>query len=211
MNPGNSVVHIVDDDRALRESLCFLIESADLPARAFESAAQFLDACDAASTGCLLLDIRMPEMNGLELLAALPERAIHLPVIMITGHGDVPMAVRAMKDGAFDFFEKPFNDEALLACVRRAIDFDQKQRRRHDQREAVRARLSRLTSRERQVLEGVIRGRLNKQIAEELDLSEKTIESHRANLMRKMQAENVVDLVKLIVDGNHLAELTASA
>ena len=211
MNPGNSVVHIVDDDRALRESLCFLIESADLPARAFESAAQFLDACDAASTGCLLLDIQMPEMTGLVMLAALPEWGIHLPVIMITGHGDVPMAVRAMKDGAFDFFEKPFNDEALLACVRRAIDFDQKQRRRHDQREAVRARLSRLTSRERQVLEGVIRGRLNKQIAEELDLSEKTIESHRANLMRKMQAENVVDLVKLIVDGNHLAELTASA
>ncbi|MEX2214381.1 MAG: response regulator [Phycisphaeraceae bacterium] len=209
MKPEQSTVYIVDDDRAFRESLLFLIESAGFAARGFDSALRFLQECDPAARGSMLLDIRMPEMTGLELLAALPQRGIKLPVIMITGHGDVPMAVRAIKAGAFDFYEKPFNDASLLACVRRAIALDSDRHGKVLHQSAIQSRINLLTPRERQVLEGVIEGRLNKQIAEDLKLSEKTVESHRSNLMKKMQAQNVVHLVKLVLESNPLATAAA--
>lgn len=196
----DATVFVVDDDPAMRESLCWLIESIGLKARAYESAMAFLGAYDAAAPGCLVVDVRMPGMSGLELHARLAEKSNSLPVLIITGHGDVPMAVRAMKNGAFDFLEKPFNDQALLERIQQAIAHDRK-RREAVQRDAdYQARLQSLSARERQVLNLVVQARLNKQIAATLDLSEKTVESHRANVMRKLGVTTVVELVRLVME-----------
>lgn len=195
---ASPAVFIVDDDLAIRESLAFLIESVGLAARTFASAQDFLDHYDPAAPGCLLLDIRMPGMTGLQLQAKLNEQRAAIPVILLTGHGDVPMAVRAMNDGAFYFFEKPFNDQALLDQIRRAIDHDGRRRGAAAMAGEVAARLEGLTRREREVLDLVVDGMPNRRMAETLNLSEKTIESHRAGMMRKMKAKNVVDLVHLM-------------
>ena len=193
-------VFVVDDDPAMRESLCWLIESIGLKARAYESAGAFLGAFDPAWSGCLVVDVRMPGMNGLELHAQLAEKGNALPVLIITGHGDVPMAVRAMKNGAFDFLEKPFKDQALLERIGQAISHDQKRREAMSRDADFQMRLQSLSPRERQVLDLVVQARLNKQIAATLDLGAKTVESHRANVMRKLGAATVVELVRMVME-----------
>ncbi|MBN1345135.1 MAG: response regulator transcription factor [Phycisphaerae bacterium] len=190
-------VYVVDDDQAVRDSLRWLIESTSLSVETFASAREFLDAYDSERPGCLLLDVRMPGMSGLELQEKLNADEISLPVIIITGHGDVQMAVRAMKAGAVDFVEKPFNDQMLVESIRQAIDQDRKARRTRAETTQIKRRLSRLTPREHEVLGMVVAGKLTKQIAGDLRLSEKTIEVHRAHIMSKMHADNVADLVRM--------------
>ena len=203
MIQGEPTVFVVDDDKAMRESLCWLIESVGLPYRSFARAEDFLRSYDPAQPGCLLLDVRMAGMSGIELHERLRQRAITMPVIIITGHGDVPMAVRAMKAGAFDFFEKPFNDQALLERVRQAIESDGQYRRRLEKVSQIRLRIESLSPREAQVMALVAAGRLNKQIAAQLAVSEKTVESHRASLMKKMRAASVVELVRMALAVEH--------
>lgn len=194
--PGPTVF-VVDDDQSVRDSLRWLLESAAIAVETFSSAQKFLDAYDRQRAGCLLLDVRMPGMSGLELQERLSREELSLPVIIITGHADVQMAVRAMKFGAVDFVEKPFNDQVLLECVQHAIHQDRRARDSHAETEDIRRRLAKLTPREREVLDMVIDGKLSKQIAVEFGLSEKTVEVHRAHIMSKMEAENVADLVRL--------------
>lgn len=190
-------VHIIDDDQALRESLAFLLRAAQLEVRSFDSAKTFLDALPDASLGCVITDIRMPEMNGIDLLRRLKELKVGVPVIVITGHGDVALAVEAMKIGAADFFEKPFNDEQLVASVRTALQRRQDQRKRGAERAEIKHRLSKLSAREKDVLTGLIEGRANKQIAFDLGISPRTVEIYRANLMNKMEADSLSDLVRM--------------
>lgn len=192
-------VFIVDDDQAIRESLRWLIESVGLAVEAFASADDYLKQYDPSRPGCLLLDVRMPGTSGLDAHRRLARRDGRLPVIIITGHGDVPMAVRSFKDGAFDFIEKPFNDHALLERIQQAIEHDAHRRRDHDERCALIARKRALTPREAQVMQRVVDGRTNRQIAQGLGVTEKTIETHRAAVMRKMQARSVADLVRIAV------------
>jgi len=190
-------VFIVDDDADIRQSLHWLLESVRLPARTFASAQELLDARIAGQPGCLVLDVRMPGMSGLDLQAMLGQAGIHLPVIIITGHADVPMAVRALKGGAFDFIEKPFSDQVLLDRIQRAIELDAQRRSRRATREMIESRLRRLTSREFEVMELVVAGKSNKAIAAAMGLSPKTIEVHRAHVMEKMEAASVAELVRL--------------
>ena len=195
--PVACAVHIIDDDQALRESLAFLLRAAQLEVRSFESAKTFLDALPDASLGCVITDIRMPDMNGIDLLRRLKELKVGIPVIVITGHGDVPLAVEAMKIGAVDFFEKPFNDDQLVASVRAALQHQQDQTKRGVERTAIEHRISKLSAREKDVLAGLIEGRANKQIAFDLGISPRTVEIYRANLMNKMQADSLSDLVRM--------------
>jgi len=190
-------VHIIDDDKALRESLAFLLRSAQLEVRSFDSAKTFLDALPNASVGCVITDIRMPDMSGIDLLRRLKELKVGVPVIVITGHGDVALAVEAMKIGAADFFEKPFNDDQLVASVRAALQQQQDQTKRGAERAEIGHRISTLSAREKDVLAGLIDGRANKQIAFDLGISPRTVEIYRANLMNKMQAESLSDLVRM--------------
>lgn len=198
MNDG-SWVYVVDDDQAMRESLQWLIESVGMQVRTFASADAFLQAYRPDWSGCLLLDVRMPGMSGLELQAYLSRRAITLPVIIITGHGDVAMAVRAMKAGALDFIEKPFNDDALLGSIRHALVDGARARLALSRRAQVQARLGELTPREREVMAMVTDGQSNKEIAAALSVSAKTVEVHRARVMDKMQAGSLAELVRLVI------------
>lgn len=201
---GDGVVHIVDDDAAVRQSLAFMLSAAGHAVRVYESPSAFLDGLKAAQTGCLVTDVRMPEMTGLELLRRLRDKGCLIPAIVITGHGDVPLAVEAMKAGAIDFIEKPFEDQVLVNAIKRAAD-------RLDKPEAVddaatlRARLDHLSERERQVLSAVVAGMPNKTIAYDLNISPRTVEVHRANVMAKMQARSLPDLVRMAIALN-LAE-----
>lgn len=192
-----STVYIIDDDRLARESLMWLIESAHLPVRVFEGGLRFLDAYEDGASGCVLLDVRMPDINGMELHARLRERGARIPVIMVTGHADVSMAVRAMKAGAYDFIEKPYNDALMLERVQSAIAYDLDNRRNQERVDAIRRRADTLTPREQQVMAYVLRSMANKIIAAELGISIKTVELHRANLMAKMQATSPTELVRL--------------
>jgi two-component system response regulator FixJ len=194
-----STVFIVDDDEAVRDSLSFLMQSVGLPTESFDSADSFLQANPLGRAGCLLLDIRMPGMSGLELQGLLAERDIRLPVIFISGHADVPMAVRALKAGAFDFVEKPFNDQLLLDCVQRAIESDRQQRQSDAQLDEWRERMASLTPREREVMELVVDGAANKVISATLGVSLKTVEAHRARVMDKLQADSLSHLVRMCV------------
>jgi two-component system response regulator FixJ len=197
-NPATApAVHIIDDDQALRESLAFLLRAAQLEVRSFDSAKTFLDALPDASLGCVITDIRMPDMSGIELLRRLKELKIGVPVIVITGHGDIALAVEAMKIGAADFFEKPFNDDQLVASVRAALQQQQGQTKRDAERAVIEHRISALSARERDVLAGLIEGHANKQIAFDLGISPRTVEIYRANLMHKMQADSLSDLVRM--------------
>jgi two-component system, LuxR family, response regulator FixJ len=197
-NPAAArAVYIIDDDQALRESLAFLLRAAQLEVRSFESAKTFLDALPDASIGCVITDIRMPHMSGIDLLRRLKELKVGVPVIVITGHGDVPLAVEAMKIGAADFLEKPFNDDQLLASVRAALQYQQDQTKRCAERAEIENRISKLSAREKDVLAGLIQGRANKQIAFDLGISPRTVEIYRANLMNKMQADSLSDLVRM--------------
>lgn len=191
------LVHVVDDEPAIRESLGMLLRSVGLKSRAYAGAHEFLAAWRPDGTECLVCDVRMPGMSGLELQEALNARHLRLPVVLITGHGDVAMAVRAMKAGASDFIEKPFNDQVLLDAVNRALA-----RARDGQgsgRAEIEARLESLTPREREVMLLVAEGRPNKVVATRLGLSTRTVEVHRAKLMEKMQARSLADLVRMAI------------
>jgi len=192
-----STVFIVDDDEAVRDSLSWLMQSVGLSTETFASADAFLQGYDGDHPGCLILDIRMPGMSGLELQSVLKEQGFRLPLLIISGHADVPMAVRALKAGAFDFIEKPFNDQLLLDIVQRAIEHDRQQRASHAELDEWRARLESLTPREREVLDLVVGGAANKVISSELGVSLKTVEAHRARVMDKLKADSLSQLVRM--------------
>jgi len=195
--PSDRLVHVIDDDEAVRGSVEFLLTTAGFAVAPYDSAAAFLRAAPEIAAGCIVTDVRMPEMSGLELLARLKEQSIDLPVIVITGHGDVPLAVEAMKLGAADFIEKPFDDEVLLASVEQAFDRRRDHGSRNAQDVAIQQRLAALSARERQVLDGLVAGQANKKIAFDLGISPRTVEVYRANVMTKMQAATLSDLVRM--------------
>ena len=194
--PKKGTVHVVDDDEAVRDSLQWLLEGKDYRVRCFDSAESFLARFDPREVACVLADIRMDGMSGLELQDKLIERKSPLPIVFITGHGDVPMAVSSMKKGAMDFIEKPFKEEELVGLVERMLDKARVSFSQHLEAASRDALLSRLTAREAQVLERIVAGRLNKQIADDLGISIKTVEAHRANIMEKLNANTVADLLK---------------
>jgi RNA polymerase sigma factor (sigma-70 family) len=198
MSSGETVF-VVDDDQAMRSSLQWLIESMGMRVETYDSAQAFLDAYYPGRAGCLLLDVRMPGMSGLELQAYLARREHRIPVIIITGHGDVSMAVKAMKNGAADFIEKPFDDEALIVSIRNALQHDEKQRALRAQRADIAARMAELTPREHQVMTMVTDGKSNKEIATALGVSAKTVEVHRARVMDKMRADSLAELVRMVM------------
>ncbi len=197
MTPNDPVVHVIDDDEAIRESLAFLLQSAQLDVRTYESANAFLETLSRDAHGCVVTDIRMPGVSGIELLRQLKTMGVGLPVIVITGHADVPLAVEAMKSGAVDFIEKPFDDDAFRSTVRSALRQHEKDARREAERSEIHARLAALSGRERQVLEGLVAGYPNKTIAFDLGISARTVEIYRANVMTKMQANSLSDLVRM--------------
>ena len=198
-NAPHPTVFVVDDDEAMRSSLQWLIESVDLPVECYASAEAFLEAYYPGRSGCLLLDVRMPGMGGLELQEYLRRHEITIPVIIITGHGDVPMSVRAMKEGAIDFIEKPFNDELLLDAIRNALAVDERQRQEQTLRAELAACLATLTPREHEVMDMVTAGKSNKEIASALGVSAKTVEAHRAKVMDKMKASSLAELVRMSI------------
>jgi len=193
-----STAYIVDDDAAIRDALQWLFKSRSVPAMAWSSAEEFLQAYRDDMAGCLVLDIRMTGMTGLELFEQLRARDCRLPVILLTGHGDVAMAVSALKRGAYDFVEKPFNDNDLVDRVLAALEMDTKQRSEHASLASVESRLQRLTKREREVMDRILAGKLNKVIADELDIATRTVEVHRARLFEKMGVKSAVELAQLL-------------
>lgn len=197
----STTVFVVDDDDGMRRGLEFLLKSAGFHVEGFGSARDFLDYYEPAMRGCLLLDVRMPGMSGLELQEHLRSERINIPVILVTAYANVPMAVRAMQDGAFDFIEKPFDGSALLTRIRRAMAHDARVRVDEKQVRQIERRLESLTPREREVMELVVDGLLNKQIAGELGISMKTVENHRARVMDKMNAESLAELVRMAMTG----------
>ena len=199
---AQQTVYVVDDDAAMRKSLRWLVESVGLKVETYGSATEFLDAVTPDMIGCLILDVRMPGMSGLDLQEQLGEGGISLPAIIITGHADVPMAVRALKAGAYDFIEKPFNDQVLLERVQKALEAGEVDRFVEDRQKKIDAKIDTLTPRERQVMEMVVNRMANQQVAAELGLSEKTIEVHRKHVMDKMQAGNVADLIRMAMRGS---------
>jgi len=194
--PSESIVHVVDDDEAVRDSVAFLLRSAQIEVEIYESAVAFLGKAGGA-TGCVVTDVRMPEMSGIDLMRRLKELGITLPVIVMTGHGDVPLAVEAMKAGAADFIEKPFNDETMLTAVRAALARGEAVGKRDAERAEIEQRLNSLSGREHEVLLGLVRGHPNKIIAHELGISPRTVEIYRANVMTKMDALSLSDLVRM--------------
>lgn len=196
---GDVIIHIVDDEEPVRKSLAFLLTMSDHSVRMHESATAFLAIAPGLDRACLVTDLRMPDMSGVELLKKLRDHDAMLPTIVITGHADVPMAVEAMKAGALDFIEKPFEDEVLLEAIGRAIaELGSREKAPHDI-SAVRERMTRLSEREQQVMTGIVAGLPNKTIAYDLDISPRTVEVHRANVMAKMQARNLPELVRMVL------------
>jgi two-component system response regulator FixJ len=191
------IVHVIDDDDALRESLAFLLRSAKIDVQSYPSATAFLDALPPPRAGCVITDVRMPGLSGLDLLRRLKDLKVAIPVIVVTGHGDVALAVEAMKIGAVDFLEKPFDDEVLLASVRAALRQHDGVIKRSSERAEIESRLAALSNRETDVLKGLVAGQANKQIAYDLGISPRTVEIYRANLMNKMQAGSLSDLVRM--------------
>ncbi len=194
---ADAIVHVIDDDEAVRQSIEFLLRTSGVMARTYDSASAFLNALPTIDSGCIITDVRMPGISGIDLLRRLGEMRIKMPVIVITGHGDVPLAVEAMKIGAADFLEKPFDDELLLRSVRSALNRSQQNAARDAERAEVEARLSALTNREREVLEGLVAGKPNKVIAFDLAISPRTVEIYRANVMTKMEAASLSELVRM--------------
>ncbi len=209
LTPKKGTVYVVDDDEAVRDSLQWLLEGKDYRVRCFDSAESFLSRYDHREVACLIADIRMGGMTGLELQDKLLERKSPLPIVFITGHGDVPMAVNTMKKGALDFIQKPFNEEDLLNVVERMLDHAREAFAGQQQAASREALLSKLTGRESQVLERIVAGRLNKQIADDLGISIKTVEAHRANIMEKLGANTVADLLKIALGSSANAKATA--
>jgi len=206
MPPPEPVVFVVDDDRAMRESLTWLLDSVGLRVRSYANARDFLAEYDPAQPGCLVLDVRMPGMSGLDLQAELARRGVELPTIVITGHAEVSMAVRAVKAGAIDFIEKPFSDQLLLDRVRQALEIDLEAREVRRRREDARRRLATLTAREREVLDLVVAGKANKEIASALGLSTKTVEVHRAHVMSKMCVDSLAELIRITLLAGEIRE-----
>lgn len=198
--PTNATVFVVDDEPAMRESLRWLIESVGLVVETYATARDFLAGYTPTRPGCLVLDVRMPGMSGLDLQEALAARKVKIPTIIITGYAEVPMAVRAMKAGAVDFIEKPFSDQLLLDRIQQAIQADLRARNAHAQVAAVGARLATLTPREREVMDLVVAGRANREIAAKLGLSSKTVEVHRAHVMDKMKVDSLAELVRVVLE-----------
>ncbi len=198
MSTVEQTVFIVDDDAAVRDALCMLLKSVGVAVESYSSAKAFLEQFDSTMPGCLVLDIRMPGMSGLELQQALIEQHSILPIIFITGHGDIPMAVQAIKDGAIDFITKPFRDQDLLDSINNALSQDEANRDEQFKREEIRQRFDSLTRREHEVLDLVVAGKANKVIAIELNLSQRTVEIHRSHVMEKMETRSLAQLVKLI-------------
>lgn len=190
-------VHVIDDDEAARHSLAFLLGTAKIDVKTYESATAFLAVASNVKSGCIITDVRMPEISGIDLLRRLKELKIGVPVIVVTGHGDVPLAVEAMKIGAAEFLEKPFDDEVLLNAVRSALNKQNTDSKREAERADIDNRLAALSNRERDVLQGLVSGLANKQIAFNLGISPRTVEIYRANLMTKMQASSLSDLVRM--------------
>lgn len=205
MSTADIVVHIVDDEEVVRNSLAFLLSSAGFAVRVHESATNFLKVAADIRNGCLITDLRMPDMDGVDLLRRLRQADALLPAIVITGHGDVQMAVEAMKNGAIDFIEKPFSDDVLLASIGRAVNHAAERVRSEAMLEQIRQRLALLSDRERQVLRGVVAGQPNKSIAVDLGISPRTVEVYRASLMGKMQAQSLPELVRMVMDVGDLA------
>jgi two-component system response regulator FixJ len=195
---SDAVVHLIDDDDAVRRAVAFLLTASGHAVRVYESATAFLAALPSVQPGCIVTDVRMPGLDGLALQRELKARAMSLPVIVITGHGDVPLAVEAMKAGAIDFIEKPFHDDTLLAAIRVAIDRHARDASRDDEVAAIKARLNALSPREQEVLDGLVAGLPNKTIAYDLNISARTVEVHRANVMARMGAHSVADLVRMV-------------
>ncbi|HOP89963.1 MAG: response regulator transcription factor [Ottowia sp.] len=200
--PKRGTVYVVDDDEAVRDSVQWLLEGQDFRVRSFESSEVFLARYDPREVACLIVDIRMDGMSGLELQDRLIERNSPLPIAFITGHGDVPLAVDTMKKGALDFIQKPFNEQQLVPLVERMLEQARANFAEHQQAASRDALLSKLTGREAQVLERIVAGRLNKQIADDLGISIKTVEAHRANIMEKLGANTVADLLKIALGQN---------
>jgi len=192
-------VFIVDDEEAIRDSLKMLIESVGLVAETYDSAQAYLDSFDPSRPGCLILDVRMKGMSGLTLQEQLNKEPLHPPIIIITGHGDVQMAVRAVKSGASEFLEKPFNEQQLLDSIHIAIEQDAEQRGKALQLAEIQARVDRLTEREKEVMELIVSGMLNKNIATELHISQSTVEAHRSKVMDKMESRTLSDLMRMII------------
>jgi two-component system, LuxR family, response regulator FixJ len=192
-----STVHVIDDDEAARESLAFMLGTAKLSVKTYDSATAFLAVAASVKSGCIITDVRMPEISGIDLLRRLKALKIGVPVIVVTGHGDVPLAVEAMKIGAAEFLEKPFDDEVLLNAVRSALNRQNTDNKRQAERADIDRRLATLSNRERDVLQGLVSGLANKQIAFNLGISPRTVEIYRANLMTKMEASSLSDLVRM--------------
>ncbi|TCJ11905.1 response regulator transcription factor [Parasulfuritortus cantonensis] len=197
--PPRPTVFVVDDNVAVRDAIRWLVEQVGLPVKAYANASEFLAAYRPGMRGCLVLDIRMPGMSGIELQERLARAGVHLPVIIVTGHGDIPIAVRAMKAGAFEFLQKPFNDQALLDAIQAALEKFGQVWEREDRTSATSRNLASLTPREREVLEQLRHGKLNKAIAGDLGLSVRTVEGHRAKIMEKMGARTLGQLIEMIV------------
>ena len=195
-------VHIVDDDEAIRDALAWMLKSRALNSRSYDSAENFLASWSPELGGCVVMDMRMSGMTGFDCFEALLDQGSTLPVIFLTGHGDVPLAVATLKKGAFDFFEKPFDDNALVNRIREALAADASRRAADATVDSVRTRLASLTARERQIMELVLAGKFNKVIADELKISMRTVEVHRANLFDKMQVKTAVELANLLKSGN---------
>ena len=193
---SQGVVFVVDDDEAVRDALQRLFESVDLKVMAYPSGQDFLENLPSESPGCLITDIRMPSMSGMELQKELAARSVNLPIVMITGHGDVETGIRAMKAGAFDFIQKPFNDQQLLEVVNLALERNIEEIKRDEDLQALRKLFDTLSNREREVLDLIVDGVPNKRIADRLGLSDKTVEFHRANIMKKMQAKTLAELIR---------------
>jgi FixJ family two-component response regulator len=210
MTARTPTIYVVDDDEAVRSALRLLFRSVGLTAVAYPSAQAFLEAYSHDQPGCLVLDVRMPGMSGLELQQELNARGAILPVIFITGHGDVPMAVEAMQHGAFDFVPKPFRDQELLDRVHRALAKDRETRAQLGQTDSIRRRFASLTPREQEVLELLVRGSSNKVMAADLGLSQRTVEIHRAHVMDKMEARSVAQLVRMVLDAGLLKQASVS-
>lgn len=196
---NDAVVHLIDDDEDVRRAMAFLLGTAGLAVRVHESALQFLERLGNLQPGCIITDVRMPGMDGLELQQRLKEIGVGMPIIVMTGHADVPLAVQAMKAGAIDFIEKPFDDDVLLSAVRIALEAHERGGRSTAETATIQAKVDSLSARERQVLEGLLTGHPNKTIAYDLNLSPRTVETHRANVMTKMGASSLSELVRMTV------------
>ena len=197
--PASGVVHLIDDDEDVRRAIAFLLGTAGMAVKVYESASAFLEKCEDFESGCVVSDVRMPGIDGLELLRRLNQKGSRLPVVVMTGHADVALAVAAMKEGAVDFIEKPFSDEVLLAAIQVAFDREKKAASSDTHTTEVRKRLASLTAREREVLDGLLVGHPNKTIAYDLGISPRTIEVHRANVMTKMAASSLSELVRMVI------------